>query len=88
MLDAGNSVNRHHFVPKSRGGKESEFCHRICHDMVHRLWTEKELDLDFSDPAAIRADRHMATFIRWVRGKSPTFYVRSDESRVKRSRRR
>jgi hypothetical protein len=30
MLDDGHSVNQHHFLPKSRGGKAQVYCHRIC----------------------------------------------------------
>lgn len=30
MYDDGKAVNRHHFVPKSRGGKEQFFVHTIC----------------------------------------------------------
>lgn len=88
MIDDGASVDRHHFVPRSRGGKTSEYCHRICHDMIHRLWTEKELELEYSDPEAIRSDPRMQKFIQWVRKKEPGFYVRSKDSRERKRKRR
>ncbi len=78
MLDDGFSINRHHFIPKSRGGREMEYCHRICHDMLHRTWSNKELEKEFSDPEKIKADPRMQTFITWIQKKEPQFYIRSD----------
>ena len=44
----GESVDRHLWQPKSRGGKQAEYLHRICHRKLHSLFTEKELDYSFS----------------------------------------
>lgn len=87
MYDDGQSVNRHHFIPKSRGGKEQHYAHRICHDMLHRTWTNKELEKRFADPELIRADPKMQTFIEWVAGKDPLFYISSKDSSSKGKRR-
>lgn len=29
MFNDGKSINRHHFIPKSRGGKDQFFTHQI-----------------------------------------------------------
>lgn len=34
MFDDGKSINRHHFIPKSRGGKEQEFVHTVVKNLV------------------------------------------------------
>jgi len=31
---AGPSVDRHHWHPKSQGGTETEWLHRVCHRML------------------------------------------------------
>ena len=36
-------ADRHHLVPKSKGGRQTEFLHRVCHRQVHALLTESEL---------------------------------------------
>lgn len=71
---AGPSVDEHHWVPKSQGGREMSFMHRICHHTVHTRFSERELARNYSTPEAIRCDPAMAKFIRWVR-KRPAEYL-------------
>ncbi len=87
MIDDGKAVNRHHFVPKSRGGKAMEFVHAVCHAQIHALWTEKELEREYSDPERIRADPRMAPFLAWVGKKPPLFFARAKSSGEKRAKR-
>jgi hypothetical protein len=70
----------HHFVPKSRGGRETTVLHRICHRQVHALFGEAELARDYATPEALRAHPEMARFIDWVRGKPPDFMERARKS--------
>jgi 5-methylcytosine-specific restriction endonuclease McrA len=81
---AGSSVDRHHFVPRSRGGKASEHVHRVCHSKIHSLFTLQELEREYADPEAVRAHPDMQLFIRWVRKKPPDFRTRNDRARRKR----
>lgn len=80
MYDDGKSINRHHFVPKSRGGKEQFYTHTICHNMLHRTWTNKELENEYSDPEKIKAEPVMEKFIAWVAKKDPLFYDSSKDN--------
>lgn len=70
---AGASVDRHPFLPKSRGGREWEWVHRICHRKIHSLFTEAELERDYADPVRLRAHPEMARFISWVAHRPPEF---------------
>lgn len=88
MYDDGKSINRHHFIPKSRGGKEQFFTHTLCHNMIHSLWTEKELELEYSDPEKIKEHPDMKTFIAWVKKKDPLFYIKTKSSNQKKSKRK
>ena len=40
---SGKAVDRHHPVPKSQGGKDWVWMHRICHRKLHSMWSEKQL---------------------------------------------
>lgn len=84
----GPSVNRHHLVPRSEGGRETVRLHRICHRKLHSLWTERELARAFAGFEAIRAHPEMRAFIRWVRRKPPEFYARTADARSKGAGRR
>lgn len=70
----GPSVDRHHWVPKSEGGRATDFIHVVCHRMVHRVFDERELAGDYADPDAVRAHPEIARFVTWVRRK-PADYV-------------
>lgn len=71
---AGASVDRHHWVPRSRGGQDQAYLHRICHRKIHSLWTEKELRDELNTPELICAHPDMQGFIAWVRKRPPEFY--------------
>lgn len=73
MID-GASVDRHHWVPRTHGGREAATLHLICHRMIHRVFSEAELARTHGDAESIRGHPEMAKFIRWVRRK-PADYV-------------
>ena len=81
-------VDRHHVVPKSRGGRVTVRMHRICHRKLHSLFTEAELARFGDDFAALRRDPDIARFLRWLEGKPPDFWAPTMEARRKRGRRR
>lgn len=87
MIDDGKSINRHHFIPKSRGGKEQEYVHTICHNKIHSIWTEKQLEKEFSDPEVIKDNPEMKVFINWIKKKDPLFYISTKDSNKKYKRR-
>lgn len=74
----GPSIDKHHFTPKCRGGKDSEYLHKICHRKIHSLWTEKELEKEFNDPNKVIAHPDMQKFIAWVQKKDPDYYDKND----------
>lgn len=73
----GGSVDKHHFVPKSRGGREQMLIHRVCHNKIHSLWSNKELEREFSDPDTIKNHPMMQDFLTFIRKKDPEFYCKS-----------
>ena len=55
VMFKGDSVDRHHWQPKSQGGTAAEYLHRICHRKLHSLFTGRELADRFSNPAQVQA---------------------------------
>lgn len=70
----------HHLVPKSKGGKATEYLHRICHKQIHALFTETELAQQFNTPTALREHGEMKKFIAWIQTKPNEFYERTRKS--------
>ncbi len=58
--------------------------HLICHRMIHRVFSEKELATSYSHPAAILEHADIQRFVTWVR-RQPAEYV--DWPRKRRGRR-
>ena len=83
-LIAGKSVDEHHLIPKSQGGRETHTVHRICHGKIHATFTEKELARSYSTWAQLQAHEDIAAFIIWVQKKPAEYYDNS----VKAARRR
>lgn len=69
----GPSVDLHHLVPKSEGGRETVAMHRICHRKIHAVLDEKEIARRYASIEALRAHPAIAAFIRWVARKPPGF---------------
>jgi hypothetical protein len=80
---AGRSVNRHHLLPKLKGGKgEAPFdAHVICHSKVHSIWSEAELARIYRECEGVaervwstyRENEDIVKFIKWVSKKDPEF---------------
>ena len=80
----GPSVDRHHLVPKTEGGRATVFMHRICHRKIHSVLDERALATEYADPAALRAHPDIAAFVRWVRAKPPEFTKRTAPAKRRR----
>lgn len=72
-LIAGPSVEEHHLLPRSQGGKETVPLHRVCHRKIHAELSEKELARSYNTLDALRAHPDIAAFIHWVARKPPEF---------------
>lgn len=76
----------HHWVPKSKGGRDTALLHRICHRQVHALFTETELARDHPTAQALRAQPEVATFVAWVQTKPDDFFEKPRKSQRLRRR--
>lgn len=65
--------DKHHLVPRLKGGKATELMHRICHRQIHALFTEAELAKSYSTVDALLAHPDIQKFVQWVQTKPPGF---------------
>jgi hypothetical protein len=72
MLE-GVAVDRHHWIPLARDGRDWDWMHQVCHRNNHALFSETELARDYPDAERIRAHPEMARFIDWVKRRPPDF---------------
>ena len=70
----------HHLVPKSKGGRHTEYLHRICHRQIHALLTETELAKQFNSVDTLLAHPDIAVFVAWVKTKPDEFMERTRKS--------
>ena len=70
----------HHLVPKSKGGRHTEYLHRICHRQIHALLTETELARQFNSVDALLTHPDVALFVAWVKTKPDDFMERTHKS--------
>ncbi|MEL6437259.1 MAG: HNH endonuclease [Pseudomonadota bacterium] len=71
----GLKVQWHHFVPKSRGGRETVPIHPICHKTLHVNFTNKQLEEIGAYVDVLRAEPETERFLKWIANKPPDFHA-------------
>lgn len=70
----------HHLVPKCKGGRQTEYLHRVCHRQIHALLNETELARQYATVDALRSHPELQTFVAWVKTKPDDFFVLTRKS--------
>lgn len=70
----------HHLIPKSKGGRETHFLHRICHRQIHALFTEKELAINYNNVEKLLSHPEIISFVAWIKTKPNHLIERSRKS--------
>ena len=73
--------DEHHVIPKSKGGSETVYLHRICHSKIHSVFTLTELRNYYKEIDKVKEHPEIQKFIKWVSGKPPSFYKRTKSRR-------
>jgi len=71
-----NKKSKHHLIPKAKKGlnKETVFLHRICHEVIHRTFTNSELKKEFNTIEKILMNADIQVFVNWIKNKPVDFY--------------
>ena len=82
------SISKHHLIPKSEGGKDSELIliHNICHQKIHSVFTLKELRDEYHTVEKLTEHEEIKKFVKWVAKKHPDFYQRNERMNRRKSR--
>ena len=78
------SLDQHHPLPRSHGGRTTVTLHKICHRAIHAMLSERELAEDYADFDRLRAHPTLAQFVAWVRKRPPEYYDRTRWSKERR----
>ena len=70
-----NCIEKHHTIPKSRGGKETKMVCCSCGEMIHQLISLKELKITYNSIKALKSHPDMKTWIKWISKKPNDFSV-------------
>jgi hypothetical protein len=70
----------HHLVPKSKGGRQTTFMHRVCHRQIHAVLTETELARQYATVQALLEHPELQVFVSWIKTKPDHFFVNTRKS--------
>ncbi len=68
-------TEKHHLKTKQRGGKETEKVCVNCGDMLHQIFTNKQLDREYDTIEKILTHRDIQEWIRFIQKKPDSFSV-------------
>jgi hypothetical protein len=77
----GETIEYHHPLPKSRGGRVKVAVHSICHKTIHAAWTNTELARIGDAPQALAAHPDVAKFLAWIADKPADFHAPTAKKR-------
>lgn len=68
-------LEKHHLVPKLKKGKETILVCNGCGDMLHKLFTIKELQKKYNTLDALLTNENVQNWIKWVQKKPNDFSI-------------
>lgn len=71
-----DNYSSHHLIPKSRSKKSGKLiilC-KPCHGMIHRIFTNRELEAGYYDVLKIKDHSEVIKFLVWVKNQDPLIF--------------
>ncbi len=68
--------SEHHLIPILKGGRKGPkvLLHQICHDKIHSIFTERELQINYNTIEKLLQHEEIQKFVKWVSKKANDFY--------------
>lgn len=66
-------ANEHHFVPKSKGGKDTTQICVPCHNTIHDIFSNNELRDVYNTPESLKTNERFVKYLKWISNKPPEF---------------
>jgi hypothetical protein len=77
----GEMIEWHHPIPKSRGGREKQPIHPICHQAIHANFSNSDLEKRYATAEALLGHDEIGRFVDWIANKPPDFYAPTKDKR-------
>ena len=77
----GDVTEWHHPIPKSRGGRERQPVHPICHSTIHANFSNSDLEKRYATATALLAHEEIGRFVGWIANKPPDFNAPTKDRR-------
>jgi len=61
---------KHHLIPKSKKGRETILCCCSCGDMIHQIFTIKDLNKKYNSVESIKNNDKFQKWIQWISKKT------------------
>jgi len=84
----GSRFDEHHLIPKTFKGKEKVRIHKICHNKIHSVFTERELNNYYHTVERLLENEQIQNFVKWVGKKDPEFYEKTKDTKERKRKRR
>jgi len=68
-------VERHHLIPKSKKGKETVNVCVSCGDMLHKVFSIKEMEKEYNTIEKIKEREEIKKWVSWIQKKPNDFSV-------------
>ena len=79
----GKTIDRHHFTPKSMGGKSMDYIHKVCHTKIHSLFSNKQLATHYDTPEKLLMNIHVQRFVKWIQKKGDSYYSKNKRRKTR-----
>ena len=82
------SWNEHHLIPATFRGTEKVKLHKICHDTLHRTFTEREMQKYYNTIGRLMEHEKIQAFVTWVKKQPNDYYSKTKETKDRKRNRR
>ena len=82
------SCNEHHLIPATFKGKDTVTLHIGCHDKLHHVFSEKEMEHYYHTIERLLEHEEIQKFVIWVKNKPPEFYVKHKDTKERKRKRK
>jgi hypothetical protein len=83
-----SAQEKHHTVPRSEGGKDTIIVCIDCGDMVHQIFTLKELKKEFNSVEKIVGHEGIQKWVKWINKKPDQFGISMKKKKARRRRKK
>ena len=77
LCDRKAAGSNHHLVPKCRGGASKELICIDCHEAIHALFSNKQLESEFDSVDSLLSDDTFRKTVKFISRQDPTRHVKT-----------